>query len=124
MTGFPGRRTITLEFEGAMAGAEVTLRAASIEVMLAIREASMAEAVPFLAEHLLEWNITDRLGHVVEFEEKAILREVEPMILQRIIGEWYKVAVGISAPLDPPSKDGQESPGMESVEPSIPMDVM
>jgi hypothetical protein len=46
------------------------------------------------------------------------------MILQRIIGEWYKVAVGISAPLDPPSKDGQESPGMESVEPSIPMDVM
>jgi len=107
-----------------MAEAKVTLRAASVETMLIVRESTMAEAVPLLAEHLVSWNITDEEGEVIPFEEKAILAGVEPTILQKIIGEWYAVAAGISAPLDLPSKDGDSRQDTEIAEQSIPMDVL
>lgn len=123
MAGFPGRRIIVLEFEGAMAGAEVTLRAASVDTMLAVRESTVQEAVPLLAEHLISWNLTGADGEMVPFEEKHILREVEPGYLTKIIGEWYKVAVGISAPLDPPSSDGPPKQDTDHEALSIPMEV-
>ena len=124
MAGFPGRRVIVLEFDSAMAGAEVTLRAASVETMLAVREATVQEAVPLLAENLISWNLTGSDGEVIAFEEKHILREVEPTILMKIIGEWYKVAVGISAPLDLPSNNGPPKQDTAVEELSIPMEVL
>lgn len=120
--GMPGRRTINLEFEGGMAGTEVKLKAASIDIMLALRTISIQDAVPLLAEHLISWNIENNDNEIVPFDEKKICAEVEPQMIRIITSEWYKVAVGISAPLDPPSEDGQASQDMESVAQSIPME--
>ncbi len=122
--GMPGRRTINLEFEGGMAGTEVKLKAASVSTMLTLRTISIQDAVPLLADHLISWNIENFNDEIVAFDEKQICDEVEPQMIRIIISEWYKVAVGISAPLDPPSKDGQVSQDMVSMEPSIPMETL
>lgn len=106
-----------------MAGVEVRLLAASVDTMIVLREASVRDAIPLLAEHLLSWNLTDQNKDIIAFEAKAITRDIEPEIIRQIIGEWYKVAVGISAPLDPPSNDGQSRPDTEPGELFIPMEV-
>lgn len=122
--GMPGRRTINLEFEGGMAGTEIKLKAASVNTMLALRSISIQDAVPLLAEHLISWNIENDDNEIVAFDEKQICDEVEPQMIRIIISEWYKVAVGISAPLDPPSNDGPVSQDTVIAEPSIPMEAL
>jgi hypothetical protein len=122
--GFKARRTITLEFEGAMEGAEVTLLAASVDTMLQLRELSMDKAADLLAEHLASWNLEDARGAVLPLDADTIRREVEPGMVRQIVSEWYKVAIGVTAPLDPPSDDGPAQPATEAEVPSMPMEAL
>jgi hypothetical protein len=121
--GFEVGRKITLEFEGYMEGAEITLRAASIATMLELRELTAVGSVPLLAEHLISWNL-ELDGVPVPMTAEAITTTVEHEMLYKIVGKWYEVATGVSAPLDPPSESGQESPEPEAAEQSIPMEIL
>lgn len=120
--GFEVVRNVTLEFEGYMQGAEVTLRAASIGTMLALRDMTPQAAVPLLAGHLVNWNL-EANGEPLPLTEDSC-NSLEAEMLYKIVGEWYRVATGVSAPLDPPSTDGPESPATEVEELSLPMDIL
>lgn len=125
--GFVVNRNVTLQFEGYMQGAEVTLRAASVQTMLLLREMSVQEAVPALVQHLVRWNLEYEDGSEalpVPMTEEGVLEHLEQPMLAKIIGEWYLVATGASAPLDPPSSDGQPSPDTDSTERSMTMEVL
>ena len=49
---------------------------------------------------------------------------MERPVRDRLINEWYKAAIGVSAPLDPPSPDGQPSRTTDDEVPSIPMETL
>lgn len=107
-----------------MHGAEVTLLAASVDTMLQLRELSMDKAADLLAEHLASWNLEDARGAVLPLDADTIRREVEPGMVRQIVSEWYKVAIGVTAPLDPPSDDGPAQPATEVEVPSMPMEAL
>lgn len=126
--GFLVNRVVTLEFEGYMQGAEVKLRAASTETMLKLREMSVVESVPLLAEHVVEWNLTYKDAEDVKWPvpctAEGILRHLERQMIDKIATQWYLIATGASAPLDPPSDDGEPSPDTENMAPSLTMEVL
>lgn len=126
--GFIVNRTVSLEFEGYMAGAEVKLRAAAVGAMLALREMTAVQAVPLLIEHLIEWNLEyedgDGAVQPVPLTEDGVLEHLERDMLYKIVQQWFNVATGASAPLDPPSGDGQPSPDTENTAPSMTMEVL
>lgn len=107
--GFRLDRTYVLEFEGAMAGAYVKLRATPIGTVMKLRgtdSASNTELVELLAEYILDWNFEDVDGKPLPITAEAMLAELEQVVIVKIITEWYKAAVGVTAPLDPPGADG------------------
>lgn len=117
--GFQLGRTYVLLFEGSgIEGAEVKLRATSIGTVLRFRQKrSWDEMVQDLVDHLVSWNLEVEgvpLKPVVE----DVLASVEEPVLTLIIEEWMKAARGVTAPLAPPSSDGERFP-----EESIPMEV-
>ena len=123
--GFLVDRVVTLEFEGFMAEAEVSLRPATVETMEALRVATMSDAIPLLVDHLISWNLEyGPHKEPVPMTEEGIRKHLEKVMVMSIIGEWYKVAVGISAPLDPPSSDGHSKPDTVLEVPSIPMETL
>lgn len=102
--GFRLNRTYVLEFEGAMAGAEIRIRSTSIATMLRLREVTdLDELAGMLAEHVVDWNFEDENGGPLPATKEAILANLEGVELGRIGAEWYKAAAGITAPLEDPA---------------------
>ncbi len=107
--GFRLDRTYVLEFEGAMQGAYIKLRATPVGTVMKLRgdaTVSTEEYVGLLAEYLLDWNFEDAAGEPLPMTAEAMLAELEQPVIVKIMTEWYKAAVGITAPLDPPGADG------------------
>lgn len=107
--GFRLDRTYVLQFEGAMEGAYIKLRATPIGTVMKLRgtdSASNTELVELLADYVLDWNFEDVDGEPLPVTAEAMLAELEQVVIVKIITEWYKAAVGVTAPLDPPGADG------------------
>jgi hypothetical protein len=104
------QRTYLLKFEdSAMEGAEIRLRSTPISTLLRLGETvPYAELVELLCEYVLDWNLEDSKGEPLKVEVEAILDNIEEVMLTRIVREWYRAAKGITAPLDPPSTDGEQ----------------
>lgn len=119
MGGFRLGRTYVLQFEGALEGAEVRIRATPVSVIMRMMGSlPFPEIADLMVEYVESWNLESPDGDPIKLEQEAILAGLERAVLQKILGEWYKAAAGITAPLDGPSISGGQSP----VE-SIPMDV-
>jgi hypothetical protein len=100
--GFRLNRTYVLEFEGALAGAEVKIRSTSVGVLLELRDASSEKRVAeLLASHLVEWNLENEIGDPIPLTVEGVL-SLEGVVLGRIAREWYRAASGLTAPLDDP----------------------
>lgn len=107
--GFRLNRTYVLEFEGAMEGAYVKLKATPVGVAMALRSGSSAdgdEVLQLLAQYVAEWNLEDENGEPLPITAEAIRANLEAPVIAKIVGEWYKAAIGVTAPLDPPGADG------------------
>lgn len=108
--GFRLDRTYVLQFEGAMEGAYVKLRATPVGVALELyggegKAVPVRRAAELLAEYVQEWNLDDAAGETLPITAEAILAHLEQAVVGRIAVEWYKAAVGVTAPLDPPTED-------------------
>lgn len=107
--GFMLDRTYRLLFEDypALEKFEVVIAATSVEVTMALRELVVIEdsrkAAEMLVEHMIEWNYgpdSDPWPLTVDS-----LMRLELALLNILVKEWYKAAVGVSAPLEPRSTD-------------------
>lgn len=118
--GFRLNRTYVLDFDGtALAGLVVKLRSTPVSAALDVAAADTDAALAgLLAEYVTEWNYEDPDGAPVPLTVEGILSNLERPVLQRICKEWYKAAVGVTAPLDGPSTSTAPS-----VELSMPMAV-
>lgn len=113
--GFRLNRTYVLKFSGDMEGAEVKLRATSTATALDIRASQdVPHLVTLLAEHVIEWNLDGPDGKPLPIEAAAIMAGLEEAVLAEILRQWYRAAVGITAPLDSGSTDGEQFP-VESI---------
>lgn len=102
--GFRLDRTYVLQFEGAMEGAYVKLRATPVGVAMALRIGSSAdgdEILELLAKYVSDWNFEDETGEPLPITVEAIKENLEVPMIAKIVGEWYKAATGVTAPLDP-----------------------
>jgi hypothetical protein len=122
--GFRLGRTYVLEFDAGtyLAGAVIRLRSASIETVEALAEMQFSAALPVLIAHVESWNLEDADGNPLPLEEEAVRANMEVAVRNALIREWYRAAVGASAPLDQPSSNGTLSPEVEDVELFIPME--
>lgn len=122
--GFRLGRTYVLEFgQGTyLEGAEIRLRSTPIGVTLQLEGMTPTEAIPLLVVYLESWNLEDSAGNPLPMTEEAIKHNIEKPVLNEIARQWYRAATGISAPLDPPSNSGEESPVTDGMELSIPME--
>lgn len=119
--GFRVNRTYVLQFSGAMEGAYVKIKATPVEVTLEMRSVvgdglSIERAAELLAEYVLEWNLDGMDDQPLPVTAEAIVGGLEQVVITKILLEWYKAAVGATAPLDPPAP--------EDVEPDIPMETV
>lgn len=117
------RRTYVLHFEEGtyLEGAEIRIRSTPISVVDELDELKFSESVPLFLNYLESWNLEDADGEPVRLTEHAIREALELSVLKEIITEWIKAAIGVTAPLDPPSSNGQESPDTVNMEQSMPM---
>jgi hypothetical protein len=102
--GFRIDRTYVLQFEGAMAGAYIKIKATPVGVAMALRSGSSAdgdEVLELLAKYVTEWNLDGLDGEPLPITAKAIKANLEAPVIAKIVGEWYKAATGVTAPLDP-----------------------
>lgn len=108
--GFQLKRTYVLKFDGNMEGAEVRIRATPVATVIKLSGCrDLEEMAELLCEYVESWNLDDLKGDPLELTPEALLANLEQVVLQKICGEWYKAAKGITAPLDPPSTDGSQS---------------
>lgn len=122
--GFRLDRTYVLQFEGAMEGAEVKIGATPVAVVLEMRGGDsyaigVQRAAEMLAEHVEEWNLDGPDDKPLPITKEAILAGLEQVVISKLMIEWYKAAVGLSAPLDPPGADGtltDEDMPMETID--------
>lgn len=113
--GFRLNRTYVLKFSGDMEGAEIKIRATSTATALDIRASQdVPHLVTLLAGHVTEWNLERADGSPLPIDPSAIMAELEEVVLAEILRQWYRAAVGITAPLDSGSTDGEQFP-VESI---------
>jgi len=108
--GFRLDRTYVLRFEGAMEGAYVKLRATPVGVALELRggegaSLSIQRGAELLAEYVIEWNLDGADDQPLPITVDAILGNLEEVLIAKLIVEWYRAAVGVTAPLDPPLEE-------------------
>lgn len=110
-------RTYDLEFPGALAGLEIKIKNTSVATVLQMEDTEIfgPDMAALLADNVIEWNWGDGAEPWPIAAESFLA--LERPVLRAIVNAWHKAASGVSAPLDPPSKDGGSS-----VEESIPMD--
>ncbi len=90
-----------------MEGAYVKLRATPVGVALELRaDVGIKRAAELLAEYVEEWNLDGPDDEPLPVTAEAILGNLEEAVIAKVIVEWYKAAVGVTAPLDPPGADG------------------
>jgi len=101
--------------DGEYAGLEVRVRSLSMKQLLTIRTGNGEEgkdgtetAVRFLAERIIDWNLTDQ-GVPVPTTLDAILDEDDDFVLA-IINKWTNAVSGVGAPLPESSPSGEPSP--------------
>lgn len=107
--GFRLDRTYVLEFEGAMAGAYIKIKSTPVGVALQLRSSSTTDGrgvLELLAQYVSDWNLEDADGAPLPITVEAIEANLEVPVIAAIVGEWYKAALGVTAPLDPPGADG------------------
>jgi hypothetical protein len=109
--GFRLDRKYVLEFEGAMEGAHVKLKSTPVGVAMEMRggetsAVGVERVAELLAEYVEEWNLDGPDGETLPITKAAILTGLEVVVIAKIAVEWYKAAVGVTAPLDPPGADG------------------
>ena len=123
--GFKLGRTYVLQFEKGsyLDGAEIRLRSANIDTVLALEELKAHDALPVFVDHVEEWNLEDRNGNPIPIEANALRKELELPVVNRLMRDWYKAAVGVAAPLDKMSSNGEESLTSDIEEQSIPMEI-
>lgn len=115
--GFRLDRTYVLQFEGAMEGAYVKIKATPVAVALKLRGSlDVAEVADLMTTYVQEWNLDGSDGRPLPITAEAIVNDLEQAVIAKIAVEWYKAAVGLTAPLDPPEE--------KDVEPDIPMEPM
>lgn len=98
--GFKLDRIYVLEFEGDLQGAIVKLRATSVDTVEQIRTSDKNQLKEMLADHVTEWNLEDRHGNPLPISSSAIGTHMEEAVLAEICLQWYRAAVGVTAPLD------------------------
>lgn len=118
------RRTYVLHFEEGtyLEGAEIRIRSTPIGVVEKLEESTYRQSIPIFLEYLDSWNLEDADGERVKYTEEAILEALEWPVLASIMRQWYHAALGVTAPLDPPSSNGQESPDTVNMEQFMPME--
>lgn len=130
--GFKVGRVFALDFSGTgMDGAVVRVRSASIGTLQRVLEATEVDVeTEIFAEHLISWDLEydadaypDKGGQPVPATTQGLLSLEEPL-KDLILKEWWKATRGITAPLDPRSKDGQQSPDTDSTVPLISMETL
>lgn len=106
--GFKLGRSYDLRFTGAMTGAEVSIRSTPVEVMLRLAgDITFAESAELLAEYVTDWNLDGLDDQPLKVTTADIMANMEAAVLEKVVREWYKAARGVTAPLDPPSGDGE-----------------
>lgn len=105
--GFRIDRTYVLEFEGAMAGAYVKIKSTPVGVALELRSGITAKrAIELLTEYVIEWNLDGPDDKPLPIDPEAVMSGLEEAVIAKILVEWGKAAIGVTAPLDPPGADG------------------
>lgn len=123
-------RTYVLEWGSGtyLEGATIRMRATPIDVSEKLENAGIVESLPAFFRYLESWDLEVPVepgsDEYVPLEQtpEAMTAALEMPVVKAIVQEWYRAAIGVSAPLDPPSGDGRPSPGTENVELSIPME--
>jgi hypothetical protein len=104
--GFRLDRMYVLQFEGVMEGAYVKIKSTPVGVAIELRSSPLIErAAELLAEYVQEWNLDGPDDKPLPVTTEAILGGLEEVVVAKIIVEWYKAAVGVTAPLDQPLED-------------------
>lgn len=118
------RRTYVLEFGAGtyLDGAEIRIRSTPIDVVEQLEELRYIDAIPLFLEYLEDWNLEDANGEPIKRTEEAVRAALELPVLKLIVSHWINAAVGVTAPLDPPSGDGPPLPDTDGMEQSIPME--
>lgn len=121
----PKRRIYDLQFEDPdMEGLEVKIRHVDTGQSLALDSAissggedGVRVCLDLLAENMIEWNVEDDNGQPVPVTMDGLLSQELDFNLA-IVNAWREAILGVPAPLDSASPDGEPS-----LEASIPMDV-
>ena len=123
--GFGLGRTYVMEFEEGtyLAGAEIRVRSASIGTVEQLESLQFADALPLFLDHVESWNL-EVDGRPLPIEIEAVRNAMEAPVRDKLIREWYKAAVGVSAPLDPPLPAGDSSRTTDDEVPSMPMETL
>jgi hypothetical protein len=79
--------------------------------------ASINDLAGLIRTHTLEWNLLDQAGVPVELTMNSLIGQ-DPLLLDAIARAWLNASTGVSAPLSPPSADGEPFP-----EESLPMEI-
>jgi hypothetical protein len=105
-----GQRTYRLLFEGSnLEGAEVIIRSTPIGVVRQLESSTSDQvSLSLFCEYAISWNL-ERDGEPVKLTVEDILDKVETVHAAKILQEWLRAARGVTAPLDPPSIDGESS---------------
>lgn len=105
------RRTYVLEFEAGtfMEGAEITIRSTPVATLVRLQDYKLLEWADELAKHIVKWNLEDADGKTIKITAEDILANLEEPIITAIVMHWVQAAKGLTAPLDPPSSDGNQS---------------
>lgn len=113
--GFRLNRTYRLVFAGDLEGFEVVIRGTSLAVLDEISKANIDELAELLASYVVEWNYEDEAGQTLPIEPASFFGLEKPVLIA-IADAWIQAGIGITAPLDLGSTDGEQSE-----EPPIPM---
>lgn len=122
--GFRLNRTYALRWdEGTdLAGLEIDMRSTSVETLSEIKALTLGQdetrLAEILVEHVKRWNFEDEDGVPLPIEVKSLTAQEAP-VLAEIAKQWYRAAVGVSAPLALESTSSATS-----AEESIPMETL
>ncbi len=125
--GFRLNRTYKLEFAGDLEGLEIRIRATSFQTAVEsqkfniLRPEEMSAWADIFADHLVDWNYEGADGNPVPATREGVL-SLEFPVVKAIRAQWDLAALGVTAPLDLGSTDGDSSEEPELA--SIPMETL
>jgi hypothetical protein len=116
--GFPARRVYSLNFSEFpdLDGLVIKTRSATVGALRSFLEVADREEVEVedqIAEFVasvIEWNLEDEDGQPVERTVEAVRAHVDRHYLLVILRAWVDTVVGVPAPLERRSPDGEQSP--------------